>query len=276
MSPIRGNVVDGVAQVVDEVSLVHVGRTGLTHHESGMVARPLSSTLVAPELIQPQHGLLIDWSEDRPVLPEMTPARRMSLRAKRMLDIVGALTGLFLFAPLFILVILAIKLTDAGPVFFRQSRIGLNGVPFDILKFRSMYSNLGDLSGRTQTVANDSRVTLIGAIIRKTSIDELPQLINVLLGQMSLVGPRPHVAGMQAAGMLYDELVPAYDYRYLMPPGLTGWAQCHGLRGPTVDRAKAIARIGHDIAYIQHYKFSNDIIILGKTIVSELLRPSAH
>src|SRR5690554_3575106 len=129
MSSIRGNVVDGVAQLVDEVSRAGVGGRSLTYHEGEMVARTLSSRLVAPELTKPQHGLSIDWIHDRPVPPEMTTARKMSLRAKRVLDIFGALTGLFLSAPVFIIVIVAIKLTDAGPVFFRQSRIGLNGVP---------------------------------------------------------------------------------------------------------------------------------------------------
>ncbi|KKB76089.1 exopolysaccharide biosynthesis protein [Devosia soli] len=192
------------------------------------------------------------------------------------MDVAGAAAGLLFLAPLLLIIAAWIKLTDKGPVFFRQSRVGLDGQSFEILKFRSMYVHLGDTTGVAQTVANDLRVTPIGAFIRKTSIDELPQLINVLRGDMSLVGPRPHVAGMQAAGMHYEDLVPHYGFRHRMRPGLTGWAQCQGLRGPTTDRTRALRRVGHDFAYVQNFSLWLDIKIIAKTIASELVSSNAH
>jgi lipopolysaccharide/colanic/teichoic acid biosynthesis glycosyltransferase len=119
-------------------------------------------------------------------------------------------------------------------------------------------------------------VTAVGRFIRRTSIDELPQLINVLRGEMSLVGPRPHVAGMKAAGMPYRTLVPYYDARLAMPPGLTGWAQANGYRGMTTDAASAIARVDHDIAYVQNFSVWMDIKIIGKTIVGEFMTGSGY
>lgn len=191
--------------------------------------------------------------------------------AKRVLDVVGATVGLVLLAPLFVLVSLAIKLTSPGPVLFRQKREGLKGEVFDALKFRSMAVTLGDASGISQTVKNDPRVTPVGRFIRRTSIDELPQLLNVLKGEMSLVGPRPHVPGMMAAGRPYRELVSYYDRRLEMLPGITGWAQVNGLRGETRNPSKARERIDHDLAYIQNFSIWLDLKILALTIAREFL-----
>lgn len=228
------------------------------------------------ELTKSQSGLRVFWQEDRPDAPVMNAQRRFSLMAKRVCDVIGAAIGLFALAPLFVITAICIRMTDRGPVFFRQARVGRNGETFEILKFRSMYWDRCDISGVDQTVSNDQRVTPVGAFIRKTSIDELPQLFNVLSGDMSLVGPRPHVRGMLAAGKPYEELVPHYDFRHAMRPGLTGWAQCNGLRGPTVDRSKALRRIGHDFAYVQNFSLWLDVQILAKTIASELLSSTAH
>lgn len=138
-----------------------------------------------------------------------------------------------------------------------------------------MYADRCDAAGIAQATANDNRVTRIGAFIRRTSVDELPQLINVLRGDMSLVGPRPHVPGMQAAGMDYQDLVPHYAFRQSMRPGLTGWAQCQGLRGPTTDQIRALRRIGHDFAYVQNFSLWLDARIVWKTL-GELWRSAAH
>ena len=198
--------------------------------------------------------------------------RPVHLAAKRLIDIVGAAFGLLLLSPLLIAVAAIIKLTSAGPVFFRQERTGLDNKPFQILKFRSMYTDRCDLSGVTQTVADDPRVTPIGRIIRKTNIDELPQLINVLWGDMSLVGPRPHVPGMLAAGVRYEELVLGYERRHAMRPGITGLAQANGLRGPTFEVEPSVMRVVRDIEYIRDFSVWLDIRILLRTVINEILR----
>ncbi len=198
--------------------------------------------------------------------------RPAHLAVKRLVDIFGAAFGLLLLSPLLIAVAAIIKLTSVGPVFFRQERTGLDNKPFQILKFRSMYTDRCDLSGVAQTVADDPRVTPIGRIIRKTNIDELPQLINVLLGDMSLVGPRPHVPGMLAAGVPYEELVVGYERRHAMRPGITGLAQASGLRGPTIDTEPAVMRVVRDIEYIRSFSIWLDIRILFRTVVNEVLR----
>lgn len=198
--------------------------------------------------------------------------RPAHLAAKRLIDIVGATFGLLLLSPLLIAVAAIIKLTSSGPVFFRQERTGLNNKPFQILKFRSMYTDRCDLSGVAQTVADDPRVTPIGRIIRKTNIDELPQLINVLWGDMSLVGPRPHVPGMLAAGVRYEELVLGYERRHAMRPGITGLAQANGLRGPTSEVEPSVMRVVRDIEYIRDFSVWLDIRILFRTVINEILR----
>jgi lipopolysaccharide/colanic/teichoic acid biosynthesis glycosyltransferase len=138
-----------------------------------------------------------------------------------------------------------------------------------MLKFRTMFVDAGDASGIVQTTANDSRVTPLGRFLRAKSIDELPQLFNVLVGDMSIVGPRPHVEGMLAGGRPYEELVPYYRLRHHMRPGLSGWAQANGLRGPTTDAAVAKARIDHDLAYIQNFSLMLDAEIIVLTIKRE-------
>lgn len=237
--------------------------------ETKVAQRPRYSAKVA-------SGLKIDFEGGVPVPAEQTSRRRFALGIKRAMDIVVGGAALVALAPLLILVAAAIVTTNRGPVLFRQTREGLHGKPFEALKFRSMRVEEGDLTGVAQTTKDDPRVTAVGRFIRRTSIDELPQLINVLRGEMSLVGPRPHVAGMKAAGISYRALVPYYDARLAMPPGLTGWAQANGYRGMTVDAASAIARVDHDIAYVQHFSVWMDIKIIGKTIVGEFVTGSGY
>lgn len=198
--------------------------------------------------------------------------RPVHLVAKRLIDILGAAFGLLLLSPLLITVAAIIKFTSVGPVFFRQERTGLDNKSFQIFKFRSMYTDRCDLSGVAQTVADDPRITPIGRILRKTNIDELPQLINVLLGDMSLVGPRPHVPGMLAAGVRYEELVVGYERRHAMRPGITGLAQASGLRGPTTEVEPSVMRVVRDIEYIRDFSIWLDIRILARTVMSEIVR----
>lgn len=216
-----------------------------------------------------QSGLPLTLDDGQPVLPTMTPSRTLHLVAKRLLDIVLACLVLLLFLPALLAIALAIQTTSAGPVLFRQKREGLYGRPIGIYKFRTMYLDHCDLDGVEQTITGDLRVTPIGRVLRRTSIDELPQLINILKGEMSLIGPRPHAFGMLAAQAPYDRLVPYYSARLVMKPGLSGWAQANGLRGPTNDATKARARIDHDLAYIENFSIFLDIKIILKTLAQE-------
>jgi exopolysaccharide biosynthesis polyprenyl glycosylphosphotransferase len=192
------------------------------------------------------------------------------LVAKRALDIAGAASGLIVFAPLFVGIAVAIKATSPGPVFFRQKRYGYHNRRFWIFKFRTMYVDRGDARGTQQTTSNDPRVTPVGRILRKSSLDELPQLINVLNGDMSLVGPRPHVPGMLAGGMLYERLTPYYFQRHIMRPGLTGLAQVTGYRGETTVALSAIERLDYDLRYIATWSLWLDLKIIVRTAWREL------
>ena len=193
---------------------------------------------------------------------------------KRLFDFAGALAGLLLLLPAFIVIAVAIKATSRGPIFFRQYRYGYRNRLFRIYKFRTMYTALGDSTGRQQTVERDARITPLGRILRSTSLDELPQLINVLKGEMSLVGPRPHVPGMLAAGVLYEDLVPYYFQRHAVRPGITGLAQVSGCRGSTEDAESAIARVDYDLDYVEHRSLKLDLAIVIRTVRREFLAGS--
>jgi exopolysaccharide biosynthesis polyprenyl glycosylphosphotransferase len=192
-----------------------------------------------------------------------------SSRSKRVFDVTFAALALLVLSPLLIGVALAIKLTSSGPVFFTQDRYGHRNRHFRIFKFRTMYTQLGDRSGVTQTVGDDPRVTPLGRALRKMSIDELPQLINVVLGDMSLVGPRPHVPGMKAASVRYEDLVPYYFQRHNIRPGITGLAQVNGCRGSTAHVDAAVSRVDYDLQYIENWSLWLDIKIIWRTIRHE-------
>jgi exopolysaccharide biosynthesis polyprenyl glycosylphosphotransferase len=198
----------------------------------------------------------------------------MMFTMKRAIDVVGATCALVFLAPLLISVAAAIKLTSPGPVLFSQYRYGHRNKRFRIYKFRTMHTHLGDRSGTAQTTRHDPRVTRIGRLLRNTSLDELPQLLNVVKGDMSLVGPRPHVPGMLASGFLYEELVPYYFQRHHLRPGITGLAQVNGLRGETTQAGTAIARIDYDLEYIENWSPWMDVKIILKTCKREFLRGS--
>ncbi len=195
---------------------------------------------------------------------------RLQLALKRAFDIFGAACALIVLFPLLMTIALLIIIDDGGPIFFRQIRWGLKGNKITVYKFRSMRTDLCDPTGVKQTVKGDNRLTRIGAFLRKTNIDELPQLLNVIKGDMSLIGPRCHAINMRAAGMLYEELVPEYHYRHLMRPGITGLAQTRGWRGPTERPLEARARIASDIYYIRNFNLWLDVKILLGTLMSEL------
>lgn len=190
-------------------------------------------------------------------------------RSKRTFDFVVAGGALLTLSPLLLAIAAAIKLTSPGPVFFTQNRYGHRNRPFRIFKFRTMHVHLSDKSGTTQTVGNDPRVTLLGRVLRQTSLDELPQLINVLIGDMSLVGPRPHVPGMKAASIKYEHLVPYYFQRHNIRPGITGLAQVSGCRGSTALATAAVSRVDYDLEYIERWSLWLDIKIIWRTIRHE-------
>ncbi|MCV0423844.1 MAG: sugar transferase [Roseibium sp.] len=206
--------------------------------------------------------------------PKRTSCPLVQRILKRSVDLFGATAGLALLFPLLATVALIIKMSSPGPVFFRQKRYGLNGIPFTIFKFRTMHVHLCDASGVAQTVANDPRITPIGFFLRKSNFDELPQLINVLKGDMSLVGPRPHVPGMLAVGVPYEIFDQRYMGRHHVRPGITGLAQVNGCRGETKTELSARMRLEYDLIYVQAQSFWLDATILVKTIVREFFKGS--
>jgi Undecaprenyl-phosphate glucose phosphotransferase len=193
------------------------------------------------------------------------PLSMLDLFIKRTFDLVCATAGLIVLSPLLMIVSIAIKLDSRGPVFFRQVRHGFNNEEIQVLKFRSM-SCMEDGQTFKQAVENDPRVTRIGRIIRGTNIDELPQLINVLRGEMSIVGPRPHAT---AHNSLFADLIAPFSRRHSVKPGITGWAQVNGYRGATDTFEKMQRRIEFDLQYIDNWSFLFDMKIVVMTIFSK-------
>jgi len=193
-----------------------------------------------------------------------TPLTGSEKRLKSVFDWLAAFVLTVLLVPLLLLIAALIKLTSTGPVFFRQTRHGMGGDPIEILKFRTMVVHSEPGRQVTQATPNDERVTAIGRWLRRTSLDELPQLFNVLKGEMSLVGPRPHAVEHNE---LYKSRIPRYMLRHKVKPGLTGWAQVNGFRGQTNTREKMALRIEYDLWYIQNWSLWLDIKILLMTPV---------
>ena len=183
-------------------------------------------------------------------------------------DRVLALALLMIVAPALLTIAIAIKLSDPGPIFFRQKRYGYAGDTFDIIKFRTMRVAPPGEDARSLklTTRDDPRVFPVGRILRKTSLDELPQLLNVLRGDMWIVGPRPHSPFAKAGGLIYAEAVREYAARYRIKPGITGWAQVCGWRGPTDTLEQLRNRVEHDLYYIEHWSVLFDVRILFKTL----------
>jgi lipopolysaccharide/colanic/teichoic acid biosynthesis glycosyltransferase len=235
-----------------------------------------SDSLTPPEngfysaLSEPNRAIhTSDASADDPL------AAPQKLTAKMILDYALASAALILFAPLLLAVALAVTLDSPGPVLFRQPRRGLNGRSFDLFKFRSMHVHQAELSVLKQTFRNDARVTRVGRWLRRLSLDELPQLFNVLRGEMSLVGPRPHAFNTRVEGELLPALSAAYARRYSVKPGITGWAQVNGARGPLVRREDLRKRIAYDLVYIQNQSVAFDLKIIVLTATREIISKSA-
>ena len=208
---------------------------------------------------------LLDWPLSR---------RQRLLKAAE--DRLLAFVALLILMPLMVMIALAIRLESPGPALFRQQRQGYNCRNFAILKFRTMYHANQPVDGVRQARRGDPRVTRLGAILRRTSLDELPQLLNVLVGQMSLVGPRPHAPSTRAAGRLFSEIAQSYPSRHNVKPGMTGWAQVCGWRGETQSEAQLLSRLEHDLYYARNWSLWFDLRIMCRTISTVLRQHNAY
>ena len=273
--------------------LVHSIRSGLI--DKVIIAMPWSAELRLQATMRALATTPVDillapewagfkWAR-RPVhllgeLPVLTllekPLSGWRLFLKAVEDRVLALLALILLAPVMILAAIAIKLDSPGPVLFRQLREGYNCRPFPIMKFRTMQIHQCTPGDVIQATRHDPRVTRVGAFLRRTSIDELPQLINVLTGAMSLVGPRPHSPSTRAGGKLFAEIEASYATRHNVKPGLTGWAQVCGWRGETTSEEMLIKRLQHDLYYIEHCSIVFDLYILVRTVLIVMFQRTAY
>ena len=215
-------------------------------------------------------------------VPVITFANRIydwkGMLVKRCIDILGAIVGLIVMFIAMIFVGPAIMIESPGPIFFKQKRVGKNGRYFEIYKFRSMYMDAeerkkdlmaqNEMDGLMFKMKDDPRITKVGKFIRKTSIDELPQFINVFKGDMSIVGPRPH---MLAHTETYAQLIDKYMVRHFIKPGVTGWAQTHGFRGETKELSQMEGRVKADIWYMEHWTILLDLYIIYKTVANVIV-----
>jgi putative colanic acid biosynthesis UDP-glucose lipid carrier transferase len=201
-----------------------------------------------------------------------TPLKGSNAWSKRAMDLALSTIGLLVLLPLLTIIAIAVKLSSKGPIIFRQQRYGLNGDPITVYKFRSM-TVCEDGENLTQATRHDMRVTKIGRWLRATSIDELPQLWNVMMGDMSLVGPRPHAV---VHNEQYRKQISGYMIRHKVRPGITGWAQVHGLRGETDTLDKMEARVRYDLEYLMNWSLALDVKIILKTIFVIFVRKNAY
>lgn len=183
---------------------------------------------------------------------------------------------LVLCLPMMGLIAACIKLDSRGPVFFRQQRYGFNNQLIDVIKFRTLYIEQQDDDANQLVTRGDPRVTRVGSLLRRASLDELPQLLNVLKGDMSMVGPRPHALHASAGGRLYEEVVEKYAIRHNVKPGITGWAQINGWRGETDTEEKIRRRVEHDLYYIDNWSLMLDLVIILRTTWVVLKGERAH
>ena len=228
---------------------------------------------VMPHLV-PELDLALPIEAVGPVSLMVLRRRPLTERqtiAKLGIDVLFASIALVILFPLLLAIAVAIKLDSPGPVFFKQSRLGFNNRSFDVFKFRSMYANMADPTAMKQTSRNDSRVTRVGKWLRKLSLDELPQLLNVLRNEMSLVGPRPHAPHTRAGGKLLDDALAEYVIRHQVKPGITGWAQINGSRGELVTTEDLHKRVTLDLEYMQRWSIWFDIKIMFLTVIREVV-----
>lgn len=240
-----------------------------THRDAWVTA--LKATGVSVELLVPTRDIygavgLGRFGHSDTLILSLGPLSLASRAQKRAFDLALTIPLLILIAPLLLLVALAIRLDSKGPALFAQTRIGRSNRPFKIYKFRSMRLERTDHDGTVSASRGDDRVTRVGRFIRATSIDELPQLFNVLVGNMSLVGPRPHATASTAGDQLFWEVSQHYWMRHASKPGITGLAQVRGFRGSTERPEDLEARLRSDLEYLQNWSFWRDLVILFATV----------
>jgi Undecaprenyl-phosphate glucose phosphotransferase len=202
-----------------------------------------------------------------------TPITGLNRMVKDLEDRLLAALALLVLSPLMVAIAIGVKLSSRGPVFFRQRRHGLRGEAFEIFKFRTMHAHREAAGQVTQARRDDERVFRFGRFLRRSSLDELPQLLNVLSGRMSLVGPRPHA---EAHNRYYQTIIERYMWRHAVKPGITGWAQVHGLRGETESVEKMEQRLEYDLYYIQNWSIWLDLEILLLTLFRGIINPNAY
>jgi putative colanic acid biosynthesis UDP-glucose lipid carrier transferase len=262
-------------QQVDRIVFSHVTRDGLEMHELIRLFGDTSVPVIyAPHWAQPSMHFKLDTVGDIWCIDLWGSEKPLSDRQlKRLFDLLLTSVGLLLISPLLLLIAVAVKLSSPGPVLFTQERYGLDGRPFRIYKFRTMrVMEAGDQPGLRQATRHDPRVTAVGAVLRRWSLDELPQLFNVLKGDMSLVGPRPHAVEHNE---IYRKLIPGYMQRHAYRPGITGLAQVEGWRGETSTLPAMVHRIDADLRYQRDWSLKLDIKILLKTLM-RLRSPNAY
>lgn len=222
--------------------------------------------IVVPELLRFAPARVDEFDGQPTIIVAGGPLQFRDRLIKRLFDIIVATIATIALSPVLIGAALAVKLTSPGPILFRQPRIGKDGRPFSIYKFRSMRTEVSDHKAATLTKRDDDRVTRVGAFLRKTSIDELPQLFNVLNGDMSVVGPRPHAAAAKAGDSLYWEVDARYWERHCIKPGMTGLAQVRGHRGATDHHQDLIDRLQSDLEYVSDWSIWRDLRIIVATL----------
>jgi Undecaprenyl-phosphate glucose phosphotransferase len=232
----------------------------------GLAALPVSVSLVPEPAPFGSPQRTIGWAAGLPIVQVCDrPFSDWARVVKRLEDMMLTPFLLLAAAPVMLAVAVAIKLDSPGPVLFSQRRYGRGNRVITVHKFRTMHAHLSDPDGARQTVYGDRRLTRVGALLRRLSLDELPQLFNVMTGDMSLVGPRPHALSTTADGQLFEDAVATYMARHRIKPGITGWAQVNGWRGETDTREKIASRVEHDLYYISNWSLAFDLLILLRT-----------
>ena len=281
--PLLGNTRDLEQMIREEkVTQVLVALPWFADSRIGQVINELRklpvNVLLVPDMVAFRHAnkRITEVAGLPTLIASDLPLRGWSPVFKRIEDIVLSSLALLAAAPVMLLVALAIKLDSPGPVLFKQKRYGYNNRLIEVYKFRSMYHARSDANAERQTTRDDDRITRVGRFIRKTSLDELPQLLNVFLGSMSMVGPRPHATATKAAGVLFEDAVAEYSARHRVKPGITGWAQIHGYRGETDTLEKIEKRVEYDLDYIERWSVWFDIYILARTIPALLFNRDVY
>jgi lipopolysaccharide/colanic/teichoic acid biosynthesis glycosyltransferase len=234
-------------------------------------ARALAGANANVEVLVPELDLIgargLTRHGDVPALLVCSgPLRLRDQAVKRAFDLLVSASALLVSVPLLLLIAGAIRIESKGPVLFRQARMGRGNQLFTVLKFRTMRDDLSDANGHRSVGRGDERVTPLGRLLRRTSLDELPQLINVLKGEMSIVGPRPHPLGTRAEGQLLWRIDERYWNRHAIKPGLTGLAQVRGLRGETVSFSDVTERVQADLEYVDGWHIGRDLGIMLRTL----------